>query len=286
MITGSGNAKLKMIRQLLKSREMRDTEGLFAAEGRKIFEEVPEEHVREIYVSESFFREHEEELRNRGFYVSDSAFGAESGMRKAGRTLIDEAAGRGVIEIVSDSRFGSISDTKNPQGVIALLAKPEWEIEDIFKKKAPLLLLAEHLQDPGNAGTILRTAEAAGADAVILTKESVDIFNPKVVRATMGSIFRMPVFYVESAAACCDMLRARGIRSYAAYLPGSTVYDAPNYTGGTCFLIGNESRGLTDEAAAAADERIRIPMTEHINSLNAAMAGGILLYEAARQRRI
>ena len=256
MITGSGNAQLKKVRELLRSREARDREGIFAAEGLKIFEEVPDRAVRAIYVSESFQREHSDLLKDRSF------------------------------EVVADSRFGSISDTKNPQGVIALLEKPGWKMQEIFRKEAPLLIAAEHLQDPGNAGTILRTAEAAGADAVVFTEDSVDIFNPKVVRATMGSIFRMPVFYVENAPDFCRTLREHGIRSYAAYLPGSTVYDMPDYIGGTCFWIGNESKGLTEEAAEAADERIRIPMTEHINSLNAAMAGGILLYEAARQRRM
>ncbi|MBE5996180.1 MAG: RNA methyltransferase [Lachnospiraceae bacterium] len=256
MITGSGNAQLKKVRELLRSREARDREGIFAAEGLKIFEEVPEEAVRAIYVSESFQKEHGDLLRGQEY------------------------------EVVADSRFGSISDTKNPQGVIALLEKPAWKMQEIFRKEAPLLLAAEHLQDPGNAGTILRTAEAAGADAVIFTEDSVDIFNPKVVRATMGSIFRMPVFYVKEAKAFAEMLWEHGIRSYAAYLPGSTVYDVPDYTGGTCFFIGNESKGLTVAAAEAADVRIRIPMTEHINSLNAAMAAGILLYEAARQRRV
>ncbi|MBQ6470255.1 MAG: RNA methyltransferase [Lachnospiraceae bacterium] len=265
MITGSGNAQLKMIRQLMKSREMREERGVFAAEGRKIFEEVPENAVEQIYVSGTFAREHAGELADRTYTV------------------------------VEDKRFESISDTKNPQGVIAVLKKPVWNPEEVLSPKAEagegkkmhglLLLMAEHLQDPGNAGTIIRTAEAAGADAVIFTDDSVDIFNPKVVRATMGSIFRVPVLYVNDAAAFAGQLKERKIRTYAAYLPGSTVYDEPDYTGGTCFIIGNESKGLSLRTAEAADARIRIPMTEHINSLNAAMAAGILLYEAERQRR-
>ena len=285
MTAGSGALQIKMVRELLRSREARDAEGLFAAEGLKIFEEVPAEAVREVFVSESFAKEHGGLLRDMPYTV------------------------------VSDKRFGSISDTKNPQGVIAVLKKPVWDLAKVLgsglsagnggvdgitaeknsesssafgnggEKAGKLFLAAEHLQDPGNAGTILRTAEAAGADAVFFTKDSVDIFNPKVVRSTMGSIFRMPVFYVENAAGLAETLRKYSVRSYAAYLPGSTVYDEPDYTGGTCFFIGNESRGLTEEAAEAADARIRIPMTEKINSLNAAMAAGILLYEAARQRR-
>ena len=256
MITGSGNSQLKMVRQLIRSRDLREETGLFVAEGLKIFEEIPETAVENVFVSESFAKEHADELKDIAYTV------------------------------VSDNRFGSISDTKSPQGVIAVLRKPAWDIEQVLAyKKDPLFLAAEHLQDPGNAGTILRTAEAAGANAVFFTDDSVDLFNPKVVRATMGSIFRMPVFYVEDGAELMQQLREYGIRSYAAYLPGSTVYDEPDYTGGTCFFIGNESKGLTARAAEAADERIRIPMTEHINSLNAAMAAGILLYEAARQRR-
>ena len=141
------------------------------------------------------------------------------------------------------------------------------------------------LQDPGNAGTIIRTGEGAGVSGVFLTKTCVDITNPKVIRATMGSVYRIPFLYVEDVVSLKQQLQDRGIRFFAAHLQGKNSYDREDYKGGTAFLIGNEGKGLTDQAAEAADCLIRIPMCGQVESLNAAMAAGILMYEAARQRR-
>ena len=112
-----------------------------------------------------------------------------------------------------------------------------------------------------------------------------DITNPKVIRSTMGSVYRMPFLYVESVVSLAQELKDRNIRTFAAHLHGKNSYDQESYTGGTAFLIGNEGKGLTDEAADSADCLIRIPMCGKVESLNAAMASGILMYEAARQRR-
>ena len=142
-----------------------------------------------------------------------------------------------------------------------------------------------YLQDPGNAGTIIRTGEGAGVSGVFLTKTCVDITNPKVIRATMGSVYRIPFLYVEDVVSLKQQLQDRGIRFFAAHLQGKNSYDREDYKGGTAFLIGNEGKGLTDQAAEAADCLIRIPMCGQVESLNAAMAAGILMYEAARQRR-
>ena len=146
-------------------------------------------------------------------------------------------------------------------------------------------MILEDLQDPGNAGTILRTGEGAGVSGVLLTKTCVDITNPKVIRSTMGSVYRMPFLYVESVVSLAQELKDRNIRTFAAHLHGKNSYDQESYTGGTAFLIGNEGKGLTDEASDSADCLIRIPMCGKVESLNAAMASGILMYEAARQRR-
>ena len=158
-------------------------------------------------------------------------------------------------------------------------------MEDILGGKNPLVMILEDLQDPGNAGTILRTGEGAGVSGVLLTKTCVDITNPKVIRSTMGSVYRMPFLYVESVVSLAQELKDRNIRTFAAHLHGKNSYDQESYTGGTAFLIGNEGKGLTDEAADSADCLIRIPMCGKVESLNAAMASGILMYEAARQRR-
>ena len=120
---------------------------------------------------------------------------------------------------------------------------------------------------------------------MILSKESVDIYNPKTIRSTMGSIFRVPFYITEDLHGTLGQLQEKGIRVYAAHLEGSVCYDEPDYTGGTAFLIGNEGNGLTAETAKLADTYIRIPMGGQLESLNAAMAAGILMYEASRQRR-
>ena len=146
-------------------------------------------------------------------------------------------------------------------------------------------MVLEDLQDPGNAGTIFRTAEGAGVDGIFLTRTCVDITNPKVIRSTMGSIYRMPFLYVESVVSLKEQLEKHHIRLFAAHLQGRNIYDKEDYVGGTAFLIGNEGKGLTDQASQAADCLIRIPMKGQVESLNAAMAAGILMYEAARQRR-
>ena len=253
VIRSAANEKVKRLRRLQKDASARNEEGILLAEGEKLAHEVPKEDILECYVSASY---------------------AEK-MREIPEDAI----------VLADGIFEKISDTRTPQGILIVAKRPAFREEEILAGSAPLLLIAEHLQDPGNAGTILRTAEAAGADAVYLTSDSVDIYAPKTVRATMGSVFRVPCFYCDTATALLERLRASGIRTYAAYLDGSVSYEEPDYREGTAFLIGNESRGLTAETASAAAERVRIPMNGRVNSLNAAMAAGILLYEAARQRR-
>lgn len=188
-------------------------------------------------------------------------------------------------EIVADNVFRQMCDTRTPQGILTVLKKPVWTVEDILKGEAPLVMVLEDLQDPGNAGTIFRTGEGAGVSGVFLTKTCVDITNPKVIRSTMGSVYRMPFLYVEDVVSLKAELEQKGIRTFAAHLKGKNSYDQENYQGGTAFLIGNEGNGLTEEAAEAADCLIRIPMCGKVESLNAAMAAGILMYEAARQRR-
>lgn len=189
------------------------------------------------------------------------------------------------METVSDTVFRQMCDTQTPQGILTVLRSPSYDMEDLLRKKNPLLMILEDLQDPGNAGTILRTGEGAGVSGIFLTRTCVDITNPKVIRGTMGSIYRVPFFYVEDVPSLKEMLKGRGIRFFAAHLQGRNQYYEESYQGGSAFLIGNEGKGLTEEAAEAADCLIRIPMEGQVESLNAAMAAGILMYEAARQRR-
>ena len=136
-------------------------------------------------------------------------------------------------------------------------------------------------------GTIFRTAEGAGADGIIMTANCVDIFNPKTIRSTMGSIYRMPFVCLEEEETqpVLKLLRERGIATCAAHLQGERTYDREDYTKGTAFLIGNEGNGLTEETSEASSLKVKIPMEGKLESLNASVAASILLYEAYRQRR-
>ena len=134
-------------------------------------------------------------------------------------------------------------------------------------------------------GTIMRTAEGAGADGIILSRTSVDLYHPKTIRSTMGSIYRMPFLYVNSLEEILPILKKQGIRTYAAHLQGKNCYDQEDYRKGCAFFIGNEGNGLSEGLSRKADAWIRIPMQGKLESLNAAIAASILMYEACRQRR-
>ena len=257
MITSVNNGQVKNIIQLNQKTKARREQGLFVAEGRKMFGEAPADWIEKVYVSETL--------------TSDPAL-----MEQVEKLPYD---------IVADSVFRQMSDTQTPQGILTVLRRPSYTLEDILGGKNPLVMVLEDLQDPGNAGTILRTGEGAGVSGVLLTRTCVDITNPKVIRSTMGSVYRMPFLYVESVVSLTQELKKHNIRTFAAHLKGRNSYDQESYTGGTAFLIGNEGKGLTEKAANSADCLIRIPMCGKVESLNAAMASGILMYEAARQRR-
>ncbi|MCF0133837.1 MAG: RNA methyltransferase [Blautia sp.] len=312
MITSSNNAQVKNIIQLNQKGKARREQGLFSAEGRKMFREAPLDWIEKVYVSESFWNL---EAKKDGQILDLRKSGGQM-QTEADHTLEDirNKIHQCSYEIVDDKVFRQMSDTQTPQGILTILRTPSYQLEEVLRgaveKKTyrecpermedgaedistgeqidepPLVMILEDLQDPGNAGTIIRTGEGAGVQCVILTKTCVDVTNPKVIRSTMGSIYRIPFVYVEDVASVKEQLKKYGIRMYAAHLEGENPYYQEDYRGGTAFLIGNEGKGLTEEAAKLADRLIRIPMQGQVESLNAAMAAGILLYEAARQRFI
>ena len=253
------NKRVKELVTLNQKSKARKEEGVFLVEGSKMFLEAPNGRIREIYVSESFFATDEckEKLEKLGY------------------------------ETVSSEVFKKISDTMTPQGILCVVERDEKSFEDLFQKENPTVMVLEDLQDPGNLGTILRTGEGAGIDAVILTKGSVDIYNPKVIRSTMGSIYRVPFMYTDCIEDVILKLKEKNITVYAAHLKGEKYYDEFDYAGrgGCAFLIGNEGNGLKDETAELADEYLKIPMEGSVESLNAAVASSILMYEAYRQKR-
>lgn len=224
-----------------------------------MFAELPKDRIHAVYATEKF--------------LADKS-------HKAMMTGIKK------VEVVSDDVLKAMSDTQTPQGILALVKQYEYQVEDILHMPGQAhLMILETIQDPGNLGTILRAGEGAGVTGVIMNSTTADIYNPKVIRSTMGSIYRVPFVYVDDLRATLNLLKKQNIHLYAAHLAGKKSYDEEDYKGATGFLIGNEANGLEDETARLADTLIRIPMLGKVESLNAAVASSILMFEAARQRR-
>ena len=270
MITSFSNSRIKFIRELMLRSRTRKKEGLFVAEGVKMFLEAPVEEITEAYITERLYTRLRYEKELPGNY------------EKCRAKLKDVP-----YEIVSDEIFARISDTVSPQGVISIVKKRERSLDEVLGgRKNALYIVLENLQDPGNLGTIMRTAEAAGVDSVILGENCVDMYNPKVVRSTMGAIYRMPFAYVENVREAIHIMKESGIETYAATLSDTAkAYDEYDYHPATAFIIGNEGNGLTEEAISRSGAQVYIPMHGEAESLNASMAAGILMYEAFRQRR-
>lgn len=269
MISSTANSKVKRLAALSQKAKQRKEEGVFIVEGVRMFREAPAEWVKEVYVSESFLMK----------------------CKKEQDIVLKEALEQFHYEVLTDEVFKKVSDTQTPQGLLCVLTMPHYELEGSLDgwltdaKKSPLFVLLEDLQDPGNVGTILRAGEGAGIDGIIMTKRTADIFNPKVIRSTMGSIYRVPFFIVEELGTAIELLKERGVAVYAAHLDDSVDYDQPDYTEPTAFLIGNEGNGLKRATADMATQYIKIPMSGQVESLNAAVAATILMYEAMRQKR-
>lgn len=256
MITSTANHQVKQMVQFNKKGKHRNAQDVFVVEGVKMFSEAPRERIVKAYFSESYV---EKQLQ--------------------GKLLEDISC-----EVVEDSIFKNMCDTQTPQGVLCLVRQYHYSLKELLQKENPLLLVLENIQDPGNLGTMIRTAEGAGVDGVILSPDCVDIYNPKTIRSTMGSIYRVPFFLADDLQGILKELRQEGIHTFAACLKESKSYEKGDYTKGTAFLLGNESNGLSLELAADADTRIRIPMEGKLESLNVSIASAILLYEACRQR--
>ncbi|MBS5431888.1 MAG: RNA methyltransferase [Lachnospiraceae bacterium] len=261
MITSTSNAKIKRIVQLRKKKKARDAEGVFLVEGIRMFREIPEKLLQEIYISESCEEKEGKEIRRRA---------SACGIRP---------------ELVSDGVFAYLSDTQTPQGILCVVRQLSYSLEEVADAPCQHMLVLDRLQDPGNVGTILRTAEGAGVTGILLDGECADIYNPKTIRSTMGSIFRMPFYYIQDLEEGIRYLKKRGICTYAAHLEGKRAYDEEDYRKPCAFLIGNEGNGLRPEIADLADTYIRIPMAGEVESLNAAIASAVLMFEAGRQRR-
>lgn len=267
MITSAANQQMKNLSALIKKAKERRKQRLFVVEGTKMCFEAPRDWVSHIYISESFWKE-------------------KSTQDKLVQYLkMQKLEFESVCDIVSDSVFKSIADTQTPQGIMAVLHMPSYEMKHLLQGEKTHLLILESIQDPGNLGTMIRTGEGAGVTGVLMNQTTVDLFNPKTIRSTMGSVFRVPFYVTENLENELKQLSADGVQLFAAHLKGEKSYDEPDYCGSVGFLIGNEGNGLSDEIAELASTYIRIPMEGQVESLNAAISATLLMYECNRQRR-
>lgn len=260
VISSLSNAQVKNLTLLQKKSKARDEQGIFVIEGLKMFEEARDMGLlQKAYACESFYQE---------IILKDPDYFHNCDY-----------------ELLTDSVFKEISETKTPQGILGTVAKADYCIENMLKAPDACLLLLEDIRDPGNLGTMIRTAEGAGITGIIFGDSTVDIYNPKVIRATMGSIYRVPFCQVGDFYSTLNQIKNQGITIYAAHLLGIPYDTEGSFRGRCAFLIGNEANGLSEKAAQEADMLIKIPMAGKVESLNAAVAAAILMYEAARQRR-
>ena len=273
MITSMANGHIKQLRLLLEKSRARNREDLFVAEGIKMFAEAPVSKIREVYYAESFTPKALPEVQEK--------------LKKCREMGV-------LVETVSDEVFQKTADTKTPQGILFVMEQMQYAMSEMVDRavrrykeggREPLFLLLEDIQDPGNLGTMLRTGEGAGVDGVIMSRGTVDIYNPKTIRSTMGSLYRVPFAYVEELADAIRLLQKNDIPVYAAHLRGERFFDELSYEGGSAFLIGNEGNGLKKETADLADLYLKIPMEGKLESLNAAVASALLLYQASGNSR-
>lgn len=252
------NAKIKEIKNLCSKAKARREMGLFVIEGPKLLLEAPEELIHEVYITEEL---------------------------KANPSVMEKVSSLKSVTIVTPQQLKRISDTETPQGVLAVLKQIPREAyktvaqSSVASASGLAAILLEDIQDPGNLGTIIRTAEAAGVGEVIMSRGCVDIYNPKVVRATMGSIYRVPFRFVEDIKDAIGELQSEKIEVYAAALDGAKSMVEISLKG-QAVLIGNEGNGLKRETIAAASGSVYIPMYGKVESLNASIAATVLMYAA------
>src|SRR6202050_364300 len=263
-IEGRHNALVKQLRQAFAHAE-RTEDGSCAIEGLRIVEEAIRSGLRFRAV---FFKESAQNLAER---------------------LLPQIGANVDALLLPDKLFDGIVPSESPQGVAALLRLKEFSFADVLERLqvGPVIVLAG-LQDPGNLGTILRSAEAFGSAGVVLGEGTVSPFNSKVIRASAGSIFRLPVILTKAAGGLDEIsakLRAQSVRLLATSSHKGTPIDQTKLTGPAAIFVGSEGSGLPRAVLAQADELIAIPHTQQVESLNAGVAGSIVLYEAARQRR-
>jgi RNA methyltransferase, TrmH family len=227
-----------------------------------------------------------EEALAAGLTLVEAAAGPSLAESERGGRLLAELSARGVsVRALSADLLASLSEVETSQGVLALVRRPTFAEDRLYAGPAPLVLVAVGVQNPGNLGGLLRTAEAAGATGTYLCTGCADPFSWKALRGSMGSAFRLPHLRGLEAPEALRRLHQRGLATIAADARGEAVYDRLDLRGPVALVMGAEGSGLPAELAARVAHRVRIPMHGAAESLNVGVAAGILLFEAARQRR-
>ncbi|MDR1029111.1 MAG: RNA methyltransferase [Clostridiales Family XIII bacterium] len=261
-ITSEANSIVKLAKKL-RDKRGRDKEDAFLVEGDNLIEEAFKSGAR---VTHLILRE-----------------GADGDAVAARKQSDIETV------VLSDGLFRAIADTVTPRDVMAIVRKPaegrRFGPDELAEGSCSLVVL-DRIRDPGNVGSILRSAAAADFTGVVAVRGTADIFSPKVVRAASGAVFRLPVYFASDEASTLEALRARDIRSFACDMTGDRVYHEATLTGNVAIIVGNEGEGLSAPFRAGADERVYIPMKEGSESLNASVAASIVMFEKRKQEAI
>ena len=294
LITSVNNQRVKEVANL-KQKKYRTESGTFFAEGlRAVQEAVQYADVTELFYTEAEAGRLDEVLKAAGNVPADTKEKSENkknaNNNNAGTAKKRNEAANGIrMYQVDEKVMAKLSDTKAPQGVLAVIRTPEQSLRQLrpgtaSDNNAPVIIL-DRVQDPGNLGTIIRTADAVGALGLILLEGCVDAYSPKVVRASMGSLFHLPVVQDVTAEEALTWCYRNGYEPAATALKNAqNVYKA-DISKKMAFLFGNEANGVAEELQAAAETRLFIPMTGLAESMNVAMAAGIILFEGLRQRK-
>ena len=294
LITSVNNQRVKEVANL-KQKKYRTESGTFFAEGlRAVQEAVQYADVTELFYTEAEAGRLDEVLKSAGNVPADTKEKSENkknaNNNNAGTAKKRNEAANGIrMYQVDEKVMAKLSDTKAPQGVLAVIRTPEQNLRQLrpgtaSDNNAPVIIL-DRVQDPGNLGTIIRTADAVGALGLILLEGCVDAYSPKVVRASMGSLFHLPVVQDVTAEEALTWCYRNGYEPAATALKNAqNVYKA-DISKKMAFLFGNEANGVAEELQAAAETRLFIPMTGLAESMNVAMAAGIILFEGLRQRK-
>lgn len=247
--------KLRLVQNLLEKRKARRKEERFVVEGPHLVEEASNQGLID-------------------FVVYSENLPIVQNLKEQGINCLK----------ISREQFADISEVETPQWILAVVKEQKFGLADLLKTDNPLIVFCVEVQDPGNLGTIVRTADAVGGCGIILSRGTVDLYNGKTIRSTMGSLFHLPIVFIDDFAKTVDTLKSKGIKIVGTDISGKKDYFAVDFKGPTAILVGNEGAGLSLEEMELSDELVNIPMPGKAESLNVGVSTAVVLYEALRQR--